>query len=411
MDFADEVERLNRGVDDSIDLVEESDDDALGVRRYDFNSFRTERSIRDLRRWKDIGKIKIPDFQRDFVWDYKQSSTFIESILLGLPVPDLFIFRDIDVSQMTESFVLIDGLQRFTSILQFVDGEYRCGNKSRRFSVANKQSEWAGKTYSDLSEDDKAFFDDYSLKFTVFDSVNKNEWAKRLYMTEIFRRINTGSSRLSDQEIRNAVYAGPAIEMLKSIGTNPAFSELIGDERRYRDRYSAHEFALRVLAYAQVTRAGINGDAVLFPGTGFKLSASRSEVLGNFLFYGNKEIAFFEGETKKFLSACEEVNRFGRAAIMTIRRGTDEVADKLHQVLTESILICLMLGVKICIDSATFIAIKRFLWGHYNNQNPFFASTTSIKNVLRRYIFMKMALEGNFNENTAVELLDDSKSS
>ena len=73
-----------------MEMIDENFDEEIKISRYSFNSFKIERSIRDLLSLEERNKIVIPEFQRNFVWDYKQCCKFIESLLLGLPVPDFF---------------------------------------------------------------------------------------------------------------------------------------------------------------------------------------------------------------------------------------------------------------------------------------------------------------------------------
>ena len=174
-------------------LAQEESEESISIQRYAFNAFRIERSIRDILSWVDKGKIIIPEFQRDFVWNFNQSSRFIESILLGLPIPDFFMFRLIDNKEKSERYILIDGLQRYTTIRQFVNGRYEQGKNNRPFKINNKSSQWYGIPYEKLDDNDKDYFQDYSLKINVFDSVENSDRMQKLYMTAIFERINTGS--------------------------------------------------------------------------------------------------------------------------------------------------------------------------------------------------------------------------
>lgn len=181
------------------DIEIQEEEESISLERYAFNSFRIERSIRDILNWVEKGKIIIPEFQRDFVWNYNQSSRFVESVLLGLPIPDFFMFRLIDNKGQFEKYILIDGLQRYTTIKQFVEGKFVQGETNRTFKINNKSSQWFNKTYAKLDTNDQDYFQDYSLKINVFDSVEDSERMQKLYMTTIFERINTGSTKLSAQ--------------------------------------------------------------------------------------------------------------------------------------------------------------------------------------------------------------------
>lgn len=133
-DYQDELEEK---------VQEEEDEDRIEIKRYAFNSFRIEKSIRDIISWVKRDRIIIPEFQRDKVWTYNQAQRLIESILLGLPIPDFFMFRFIDEKDGLEKYMLIDGLQRYTTIKQYIDGIFDSGNKKNmEFVIKNKNSKW-----------------------------------------------------------------------------------------------------------------------------------------------------------------------------------------------------------------------------------------------------------------------------
>ena len=234
--------------DDFVLFDEYEENDGLDISRYDFNSFKIERSIRDLLSWEERQKIKIPSFQRNFVWTFNQSCKFIESILLNLPIPNLFVFRE--KMKDNDHFLLLDGLQRFTCIKQFKEGTFVHDGKARPFVINIRDSKWNKVSYSSLSEDDKELFNDYSIILNVLEPVDNSEDVKKLFMTELFERINTGSVKLNDQEIRNAVYAGPVLDAINELAKTawPSSIVLSSDTTRFINE----EFILRVLAYYNI---------------------------------------------------------------------------------------------------------------------------------------------------------------
>src|SRR3990167_5452374 len=92
-------------------------------------------------------EIEIPDFQRHYVWPIKRASRLIESFLLGLPVPQIFLYRD----KSTEKLIVVDGQQRLRTVEAFFNGKYH----ERQFKLDGVNPRWINKTYADFSDADK----------------------------------------------------------------------------------------------------------------------------------------------------------------------------------------------------------------------------------------------------------------
>lgn len=130
-------------------LVDEDDNsEGSKIERYQINTFTQDRAIETLLKWYKNGKLVIPEFQRDYVWSYSNSSRLIESILLNLPIPNIFLFKKKDVTG--EKFLLIDGLQRITTINQFVEGTWEQGENKRVFKIQSPNEKWNKKSFSKL---------------------------------------------------------------------------------------------------------------------------------------------------------------------------------------------------------------------------------------------------------------------
>lgn len=179
----------------------------------------------------DRDQILIPDFQRRVVWTPVQRSQFIESILLNYPLPPLFFNQD-----RQGRYLIIDGLQRTTAINDFLKNQYPL--------TALPKLPWLnGKRYSDLEPIFQARIEDrklscYVLKPSVPISV----------VHDIFHRINRGGTPLNRQEIRNGIYQGPAIELLKTLASGQLFSTWLSGALR-RKRMGDEEAVLRCLAF------------------------------------------------------------------------------------------------------------------------------------------------------------------
>mgnify|MGYP001073322243 FL=1 len=381
---------------EQIDLEESESEEGIKIQRYAFNSFRIERSIRDILNWVDKGKIVIPEFQRDFVWNYNQSSRFIESVLLGLPIPDFFMFRTIDSQEKTEKYILIDGLQRYTTIRQFVDGRYQISNINRVFKINDKSSQWFNKTYDKLNDNDKDFFQDFSLKINVFDSIDNSDIMKKLYMTAIFERINTGSSKLSNQEVRNAVYASDITADIRKSANSQTFLSLLGsDQKKYLQRCKNEEFYLRLLAYYQVYKQLKNNSSFYVDSDPkSRISSSKDVMLCNFLFYSNNKSIDYKTVNSELKQVLEKILNFSTTAFCTVKRDCDEISTKIHEIFSEALTIALLEGSKISITPQKFDEYKIKLWRNQEDYPWFFQATTELKSVENRVDIMRKILSG-----------------
>ena len=166
----------------------------------------------------DSGIIEIPLFQRNYVWDIKKASKLVESLILGLPVPELFFYSEGDENN---TYKIIDGQQRLLSIYFFVKGRFPKNTDSRLMirkginSGTEFDSVIADNTQSTSRYHEKKFLTldkDTQIKFrlrrylrTVVVRQNKPD-DNSSSMFEIFNRLNTGGTPLNHQEIRASLY-------------------------------------------------------------------------------------------------------------------------------------------------------------------------------------------------------------
>jgi uncharacterized protein with ParB-like and HNH nuclease domain len=142
-----------------------------------------------------------PEFQRVYRWTLSQKSKFIESILLGIPIPSFFVAqRDDGV------WDLVDGLQRLSTILSFM-GELKDENDhqlpSLTLSTGGYLTELEGANWNDESTISKPLKLSFRREKIDFKIIKKESTADTKY--DLFRRLNTGGSTLSDQEVRNCL--------------------------------------------------------------------------------------------------------------------------------------------------------------------------------------------------------------
>ena len=222
-----------------IEDTEPADDDQPQDIRYEIASFPTDFTVRVMyEKWKS-GQLVIPPYQRRYVWNLPQASRLIESFLLGLPIPQVFLYRQHSDPELH----VVDGHQRLATIAHFYSGQF---SQTRIFRLQGVNANWDGKTYAELSEDDRLSLDDATLRSIVIRQIQPNDHSS---VYQIFERLNTGGTQLSPMEIRRAMFREKANSLLEGLNNNSDWRALIGrsePDPRFRDV----ELALRVLALA-----------------------------------------------------------------------------------------------------------------------------------------------------------------
>ena len=153
------------------------------------------------------GKLIVqPDFQRDYVWDRKRASRLIESALLSIPIPIVYISEEPDNKEY-----VIDGQQRLTSFFSFLDGKFPDGGDFKLTGLRVFE-ELNGKNCSELTDNLQDVIRYFKLRTVTF----KRESDENLKF-EIFERLNTGAVPLNDQELRNCIYRGPYNDLVDEL--------------------------------------------------------------------------------------------------------------------------------------------------------------------------------------------------
>ena len=209
------------------------------ITRYEILVYPTDFTLEVLHnRWK-ANTLRLPDFQRQYVWTMSKASRLIESFLLGLPVPGIFLYRERD----TEHQLVIDGQQRLLSAFFYMSGEFADG---REFKLTkNIRENWRGLAYADLKEDDRLRIADSVLRATVVRQLNPRD---NTSIFHIFERLNTTGTPLSAQEIRNCLYSGKFNDMLKDMNEHCESWRAILGASEPSPRQRDVELALRMLA-------------------------------------------------------------------------------------------------------------------------------------------------------------------
>lgn len=250
------LEEYKEFVDMSNDFEIEKEEEETIIRPYEVDCLPNDYNITTLISLIERGYMKIPSFQRNYVWKKEMASKFIESIIIGLPIPQLFLFE-----RARNNFLVIDGQQRLVTIYLFKKQRFPKNNIAReiirKYLSVGKQI-----PDSELAKDD---FEDFKLKLPGV-SEQKNQLDKLQYdtlsaieqydfkgefdfnrtirtitikqiapcdddssMFEIFSRLNSGGVMLRPQEIRMSIYYSTFYEKLVSeFNLNPKWREFLG---------------------------------------------------------------------------------------------------------------------------------------------------------------------------------------
>lgn len=188
--------------------------------------------------YTDEELVLAPPFQRNAVWTTLQKSYLLDTVLSGLPIPELYM-QDVGNEAGEEQHIVVDGQQRIRATLDFVTGGFRLEGDD----VSKK---WRGLKFSDLSADDRKIIFNYKFVVRILPPNLKEEDIRA-----IFARLNKNVVALTDQELRNATYWGPFIKAVQFIADEDPFWAASGlfsanDHRRMND----HEFVSElVVAY------------------------------------------------------------------------------------------------------------------------------------------------------------------
>jgi len=211
--------------DDKIDPVEIPKE----VRNLRTQSY--DKSVRDLISMIDDGSIDLdPDYQRNYLWDNKKASLLIESFLLNIPIPVIYVAENDD-----SEWNVIDGLQRLTSLNRFFKNEFRLS----RLDVLNELN---GLTFHNLPPKAKRILGNGMIRVVVLLAETHPE-----IKYDVFMRLNTGAVKLNEQELRNCLYRGELNNLLKDLRSDKRFLKCLKLDKPH-NRFVDAEIILRFFA-------------------------------------------------------------------------------------------------------------------------------------------------------------------
>jgi len=208
----------------------------------DIVAFNELRSCADLFRMYEKKQLQIqPDFQRNFVWKPPEQARFIDSLIKQLPIPSLCIGLD----YKTEKRIVIDGLQRISTIVRFIEED-----KWRLSRLSDIDEQISGKSVYEIKQESNNLYERVE-NFTIPVTVLRCDFSKRNhmdYLFTIFHRLNKGGQKLNNQEIRNCIYNGNFNNLLREIAKSEQWITAFGKTPAI-DRFGNEEIILRTFAF------------------------------------------------------------------------------------------------------------------------------------------------------------------
>ena len=216
-------------------------------RKVDFDTY--DITVDELVRRVGSRRIEIaPAYQRQFRWGDDRQSKLIESVFLGIPVPPLFMATNITEGE-GQTWEVVDGLQRLLSLTNFLgadDVRRRVSLKGNRLrlSALDILTSFNGMTSEELAPDVHEGLLDRPIKVIVLN--DKSDVQVRF---DLFERLNTGGIRLTDQEVREAVFPGAFIDLLTRLAGSDLFSTVVNLQSGKQKDGTPQDFVLRFFAF------------------------------------------------------------------------------------------------------------------------------------------------------------------
>lgn len=172
-----------------------------------------------------------PEYQRNKVWTPTQKVELIESILMGIPIPVIYLFESKDGKKQ-----VIDGRQRISAIIDFINNKFKLKN----LKILKNLNDYF---FKDLEPKLQGIFEDFQMSFYIIQPPTPER-----VKYDIFDRVNRGGTKLNSQEMRNALYRGSSTKLIKEIAESKSFQDATAggvSSKRMRDRY----VVLRCIAF------------------------------------------------------------------------------------------------------------------------------------------------------------------
>lgn len=201
-------------------------------------------------RKNDENEVYVPDYQRELIWPDRHRSRFIESLLIGLPIPFLFVAdvgneEDPDKSGRLE---IVDGVQRIRTLAEFLTGNLVLSNLERL-------SKLNGFTFYDLPPPRQRRFRRATLRL-----IELTEAVTEDVRREMFDRINSGSVKLEAVEVRRGMEPGPFLQLVTGLAADPVLHQLAPISEGLKKRFEYEELVTRFFAFLNRYKSYGTGD-------------------------------------------------------------------------------------------------------------------------------------------------------
>ena len=268
----------------------------------------------------------------------------------------------------------------------------------RSFKINIKSSNWFKKDYENLAEEDQEFFKDYPINVTIFEASASSKVKSNNVIFSVFERINTGSEKLTEQEIRNTIYQGECLDALKNFcSSGNSFNTLISNDSKIQKRGKNIEFILRILTYYEIFELSSQEKSFFVDGEDeSKITTSKTIMLNNYLYYANQQQLDYTNKLEKITEALETIASIDNTALYSVKRDHSGIGNKVHQVFSEALVISVIENdYNISINKEQLINNKKELW---KNEEFFYSTfaekTTDPSKVINRVKLMIRFIKG-----------------
>ncbi|MDJ0659281.1 MAG: DUF262 domain-containing protein [Crocosphaera sp.] len=315
---------------------------------------------------EDENELFIPDYQRAMTWDEETQSKFIESLMLGLPIPYIFV-ADISEGEDLARLEIIDGTQRIRTVTRFINNELTLQNLEKLSTLNDFK-------FKDLPLPRQRRFKRITMRMIVLTQAADEE-ARR----DLFERINTGSVALNEMEIRTGIQPGKFLNLIEELSKSKKFRDLCSFTEPEINRKAPQEFVLRFFAFLN-NYQNYSGRKV-------------HEFLDNYLEQENKSNALnIDKMRNEFYSMLEFIERYFPDALHIYRKIKDRY-ETTTRIKFESISVGIALALREQPDlipkSTTFLDSQEF-----KNYTQSDASSSQNK-VKKRLEYVRDQLLGN----------------
>lgn len=255
----------------------DTNDDEKYKQIYPLEKIRIEKgrmSLFEIKRRQERGDIQLsPEFQREDVWNYKQKSELIESVLMGIPIPVFYFFENKEGKTQ-----IVDGRQRITAFVDFMNGKFEL----KQLKII---TDIVGKKFSNLNTLEQRKIEDYQI-----DTYTIQPPTPEQVKFNIFDRVNRGGTRLNNQEMRNALYQGNSTELINELSKEECFKKATAysiKSNHMKDRY----IILRFIGF-YIHFSGIYNNDIEYKGN---IDDFLSEIM---LFLNNTKDTYLIGKLK-----------------------------------------------------------------------------------------------------------------